>query len=523
VSATLDSSPAPIESWEVLDLLTGLVQKSLVVYEEDEQGQGRYRFLETVRQYARDRLLESGEGMAVRDRHRDWSLALAEQGLLHGESGRARLDRLERELDNLRVSLEWSTEQGEAELELRLAGALSAFWVLRSHWKEGRQRLEGALARTGLGAGKAEGVPTKARALALQGAGYLAAELGDRAAARSRLEESVRLCRELRDSDLLAWSLFHLFYVEEAEEPSVGEESVALFREVGSRVGLVFSLYRLGNWVLQKGDYALARCHYEESLAIGRELEDKQALARPLAGLGNLAWRQGDYAAARFFLEESVALRREVGDSWLAGSIVTLGGVVCEQSDYGRAAALFEESLALSREHGHKWALGASLAGLGAVARHRGDDEAARSLCEQSLAVFKELEDKRGIARALTTLGWVAHAQGDDARARLCHEESLALWRELGETWGMAACLEGLAEVAGAQGHPQRAAQLFGAAERLRDGTPMPPADRPERDRSVAAVRAALGEVAFAAAWAAGRAMSLDQAVVHALEESADA
>src|SRR5205823_7140008 len=114
---------------EVLDLLASLVEKSLVLYEERE-GEGRYRLLETVRQYARDRLLEAGEAAAVRGRHRDWFLALAEQAEpeLRGPEQVVWLERLEREHDNLRAALAWSGAQGEGEAGLRLGGALKRFW-----------------------------------------------------------------------------------------------------------------------------------------------------------------------------------------------------------------------------------------------------------------------------------------------------------------------------------------------------------------------------------------------------------
>jgi hypothetical protein len=156
------------------------------------------------------------------------------------------------------------------------------------------------------------------------------------------------------------------------------------------------------------------------------------------------------------------------------------------------------------------------------VACYQGDWDVARSLCEQGLQLYREYGgDKSGTARALSTLGRVAHAQGDEASARTCHEESLALWRELGEHRYVAGCLEAFAGVAGAEGCAERAARLFGAAERLREvtGAPLLPADRAERERSVAAVRTALGQEAFAAAWAEGRAMALERAIAYALAE----
>jgi tetratricopeptide (TPR) repeat protein len=252
--------------------------------------------------------------------------------------------------------------------------------------------------------------------------------------------------------------------------------------------------------------------------------------------LGSLAWGQADYAAARSSYEETVALRRAAGDSYLANYLNALGNVLCEQGHCEQATALFEECLQLSRERGHKRATAGALVGLGGVAGRQGDYETARSLCEQGLAIFQEVGDRWGIAQSLTSLASVAHAQCDYGRARRCREQSLVLASELEKTWGSAAslgpwsrlgnpghiaeCLEGLAGLATVGGLPERAARLFGAAQALRgDGGPArPPADQLDYDRNVAAARAALGEEAFAAAWAAGRERTREEAIRDALE-----
>src|SRR5947209_7839546 len=141
----MTSPPAAIESGEVLDLLTGLVQKSLVVFEEDAQGRGRYRLLETVRQYGRDRLLEAGEGEGIRGRHLAYFLALAEEAEPELWRDVAWSNRLESEHDNLRGALDWCVGSSP-EPALRLAGALWWFWDFRAHWTEGLRQLETALA-----------------------------------------------------------------------------------------------------------------------------------------------------------------------------------------------------------------------------------------------------------------------------------------------------------------------------------------------------------------------------------------
>jgi non-specific serine/threonine protein kinase len=193
--------------------------------------------------------------------------------------------------------------------------------------------------------------------------------------------------------------------------------------------------------------------------------------------------------------------------------------VAWAQGDHAAARPLFEESLAIRRELGDRQGIAESLNNLGEVAQAQGDHAAARALHEESLAIRRELGHRWGIAVSLNNLGTVAWAQGDHAAARALYEESLAIKRELGDKKDLAECLEGLAKVAGAQGQPQRAARLLGAAEALREaiGAPLPPADRSDHERSVAAARAALGEEGFGAAWEGGRVSSLEQAIEYAL------
>jgi non-specific serine/threonine protein kinase len=431
-----------VEDVEVLDLLTSLVEKSLVLYEAQES-EGRYRLLEPVRQYARDRQQEAGGGAAVRSRHLDFFARLAERAEpeLDGPDQVAWLDRLEQEHDNLRAALAWSGAQGRENAGLRLGGALGWFWFLRGHLGEGQERLAGLLALPGAAP------RTAARAKALKSAGWL------------------------------AWN---------------------------------------------QGDHGLARALFEESLAIFREIGNKGGIADSLVLLGGAARHQADYGTARALFEEGRAIYQELGNkAGIAGSILNLGGAAHAERDHEGARALLEGSLAIFRELGKRGHIAQSLGQLGWVARAQGDYGAARAFFEEGLAIFRELGAAVGVAWLLNGLGIVAEDQGGHGGARALLEESLAIFRARGHKRGVVADLEGLAAVTVAQGEPERAARLFGAGEGLRGamGVPLHPADRAEHDRSVAAVRAALGEAAFAAAWAAGRAMTLEQAVDFAREK----
>ena len=317
-----------IEHRDVLDLLTSLADKSLVVPEQEDT-HTRYRLLETVRQYARDLLEDSGASDAIRLRHRDYYLALAEEAdpKLKGAEQVEWLRRLEVEHENLRASLQWCLEEAAPTGGLRLCGALQRFWWTRGHLSEGRQWCTRVLGKAG-----AEG-RTGERAYALNAAGTLAVYQGDYPAARA-----------------------------------LHEEGLAIRRELGDRSGIAASLGNLGNVAVNQSDYAAAKALHEESLAIRRELGDRFGIAVRLNNLGNVALAQGDYAAAMALHEEGLAIRRELGDrSGIATSLSNLGLVVLNQGDYPAARALLEESLAIRRELGDRSGIPYSLEGLAAV------------------------------------------------------------------------------------------------------------------------------------------------------------
>ncbi|HYM71096.1 MAG TPA: tetratricopeptide repeat protein [bacterium] len=380
---------------DALDLLTGLVLKSLVVVGE-QAGQARYRFLDTVRQYACERLLESGEGDVLRSRHLGWSAQLAEtaEPELIGAGQVEWLNRLDTEHDNVRAALEWSLESGAIETGLRLASAARRFWYSRDYLAEGRRWLDALLEKSG-------GVAPARHAKALKTVGQLA-----------------------------FW----------------------------------------------QADYAYCRRVYEESLAIWRQVGNTQEVATLLGELAALAFGQGDFRTARALYQESLVIRREMGDTW---------------------------------------AIALSLHNLGRVVYREGDLTAARALMEEGLALWRGVGDKQNIAGALTNLGFVAFSRGDYVAARSLFDEGLTMQEELGDKRRIAYSLMGFAFLAAAQGHPERAARLFGAEEALREaiGAPLPRVDRSDYERIVAAARSRLGKEDFAAAWAAGRAMTLGAAI----------
>jgi predicted ATPase/DNA-binding winged helix-turn-helix (wHTH) protein len=367
-----------IEQRDALDLLTSLADKSLVVPEQ-EDAQTRYRLLETVRQYARDRLEDSGGNVAARVRHRNYYLALAEEAdpKLRGAEQTVWLRRLEQEHENLRAGLEWSLVEAGSKGGLRLCGALGRFWWTRGHCTEGRQWCTRFLCKAG-----AE-ERTRERANVLNAAGVLCYFQGDYPAARA----------------------FH-------------EESLAIRRGLGDRPGVAVSLGNLANVALHQGDYPAARALLEESLAIHRELGDRFGIAVSLSNLGNVGVNQGDYPAARALYEESLAICRELGHRFgIAASLSNLGNVAINQGDYSAARALLEESLPIGRELGDRSAIALALSNLGHVARNLGDYPAARALYVESLAIFREIGQRWGIPYSLEGLAAMVASLRDSLRA----------------------------------------------------------------------------------------------------------
>jgi tetratricopeptide (TPR) repeat protein len=198
-----------------------------------------------------------------------------------------------------------------------------------------------------------------------------------------------------------------------------------------------------------------------------------------------------------------------------------VGVTARDQGDAARAIALLEESLVRARREGNKLESAWALHGLGETALLQGEDTRALVLEQASAALFRELDAKGGLGWALHNQGYLAQHRGDYAQARAFHAESLGLFREMGQTWGIAACLAGLAGVYGGQGALEQAAQLFGAALALHEAVhegPYP-AQRREIERNMAAAGARLNAATWDAAWAEGRAMTLEQAIAYALED----
>ena len=465
---------------QVLDLLSGLFDKSLVATSEGPTGTTRYALLETLREYGRERLAHRGETDELRRRHLDFFLAVAEEAEpeLRGPEQKDWFERLDADHANLRAALKRSLISGEADSALRLTGALWWFWQVRGYHTEGRSWLNRALT-AGVDS------PPSLRIEPLIGAGMLAYLQGDG---------------------------------QEAIEPS--EEAVALSREAADSRGVIFAQWNLGEVATGSGDVERAEILYAEALAAARELDDPWLVAWCLHGFFDLP--QFDHETTVASLEEGLQLSREVGDGSLAAMMTWCLGETAEAvGDYERAAALYEQSRADSREPGFVYFEAASLTGLGFVALRVGDSARALQLGEEALDMWRKLGDSNWIVAALNLVGMAAEEQGDRSRAWVALREAVTLG-----PWGGA--LRAVATLELHTGRPERAARLLGGVDRILEGRVIgigfggviSPSQRSLFEGEVEMVREAMNEGAFEASWAEGRSMTLEDGAAYALEQT---
>jgi non-specific serine/threonine protein kinase len=470
-----------IDDWEVLDLLTRLIEKSLV--EVDIEGAGasgkpRYRMLETIREYARERLLEMKEGSETLVKLRGYFVTLAEESepcLTGPEQGKF-LARLAAEDDNLRLALDLCADpRAEPEIAWRLSGALGRYWYLRGKWFEGRKAYAEVLSRP-------EPREGAAAAGALNWAGNLAKEQGDTAQARAYLEEAL-----------------------------------AIRRRLGEPGGLANALNNLGNVLKDQDALGDARVFYEESLGIQRRLGNQSGIALALASLGALAFKQGECASAMAFCEESLGLYRRLGNrAAIATTLNNLGAFAESCGELKRAMGYLDESLSICRETGDSRIVAASLNNLGQIAEDAGDLPRARSYYEEGLATVRKLGNRKGIAIFLNNLGEVLTREGNYPRARQVLQESLAIFRTLNDLTTLPSLLHSLAMLAAEEGDDPRAARILAAADAHRKSADPHPANG---ETHADAVRVRLKSFC-GSEWDAGAVLTLDEAVRFALDDS---
>jgi predicted ATPase/class 3 adenylate cyclase len=431
----------PLTPEDVLDLLASLVDKSLVMPEETDDGT-RYRTLETIRDYARVKLIERGELQAASERHCNYYFVMAKAGNrgLQGAEQPDWIRRLEAELDNLRAAIAYALEGGgDPIIAVKIEVALQGFRILRGYATEGRGNVRAMLA---LPAIQAMDI-AKAHTL------YVGAALADSQSDDWEAERMLETCLALR-------------------------------RDIGNQVDIAATLSTLAAVRLRLGDATRARAGETEALAIFRQLGDRSGEAIALLHLGEVCVHTGADDEAREFLEQSLAIAREVAYQETESD--------CERM-------------------------------LGQIALENSDLAAARGLFGRALEVCTSAGNKRGAAVALWWLGKVDIATGDTAAAQERLGEALRSFQSFEMNAEMLGCLEDHARLARSLGFAEEAVRLYAAVAAVREKLvlPRPPrSDRRWRD-DVEALRHALGDAAFDAAWADGQRWEIKEAVRRAL------
>ena len=360
------------------DGLSSLVDKNLIQRSERAESEPRFTMLETIREYAFERLCDAGEEPASRQAQAAYCLVFAEEGNpeLSPADRAGWLARCDLEMDNFRSALDWLLESQDLGWGLRLSMALFRFWDMREHLIEGRARLETVLRLAGAGY-------SRERARIAQFLGAFATAQGDFAAAEGFLEQSL-----------------------------------ALYEKLDDRWGIATALNAQGVSERDRGDYAAAQDSFERSLARWRTLPDRLAIARCLHNLANVLKVRGDYSRAQTALREATAIFREVGDpSGAAWAISQQGDIARAQGDAAVARDFYERALSAFREAGDRWGSARSLADLGHICGEQGEYPAAHAAYRESLQIFAALGHRRGIARALEGFACLAVERGQAARA----------------------------------------------------------------------------------------------------------
>jgi non-specific serine/threonine protein kinase len=401
-------SGADLAPGDVLDLLSGLVAKSLVLTGEPADAV-RYGLLETLREYAAEKLREAGEEALLRERHAAWHLTLAERAEpeLIGPCQDAWLNRLEGDRENLRASQRWAVERGDVETVARLGAALWRFWWARADAADAREWMTTIVPLA------EQTPPSPAVVRALDGAGRVAGALADFPTCRLLLDAGLAVARQLGDRHLLATLL-----------DSRGRQSFV------------------------EGHYAEARPHLNECLAILRELGDRHGLARVLSHLGFLEYLENRQEAARALYHDGLKMARAVGDpNAVAELLDSTARTFQAEGDLDAALSSYQEAEALLREIGQSHRLAMVLNNLGSVHIRRGELGAARACLGEALSLSEKIGNRRRLAFTLASVATLAAVSGEPERAIRLHTMAADAVAEMGASLAQPMCEDSAREL----------------------------------------------------------------------------
>ena len=478
---TLESAESVCDNPKTLDLLAHLVDKSLVTVDFEHSDEPRYYLLETIRQYAYEKLIESGEIHQIQVRHLDYFLKLAQKAEpeLYGQDQLQWLQKLEDEQENLHAALEWSLK-ADIPAGRQLAGALWWHWDIRGQISEGYKWLMLMIA-----SGSDNRNSTYAKLLAQAG-----------------------------------WSAGLLGFPEKKKE--FAEKSLALYQELGDKVGIAIPLITLGSVATRNSDYGLATQLLHESLNSFELAQNKWGIAFVGSMLGTTAEDQGNFEQAQMFYQESLESFRSIRDKeGIAWALYLMGGLAHRQEDYDRAIELYEEALKVERVIKSKPVLSWILNALSVLLIHCGNYERARVLLEEAVDIQRKMGNQEPLCYSLQLMGWDARIQGDYRKAQKLYSESLLMSQQLSNEGSTAECLVHVGLLAATRASLEKFVLLLGMAAGIvpEIQSELNPFYRTETEKYITNARAVLGEEGYSATYEAGKQISLDEAITYALKE----
>jgi len=509
--------------FDILDLMTRLVDKSLINVEHSA-GESRYRRLETIRQYAREALLNSEETAAFRDRHLEYFLTYAETAKvkLGGREQEAWLAQLETEHDNLRAALEWSLET-KPEFGLRIAAALIDFWDTRGYLNEGRRWLDKTLQAT------ASLAPDPTRVDVLLGAMAFAIRQSELDVSKKILAEGLALARAIDYKKGIARGLTAQGIVAEFFDgdltgaEALYNEALTFYREAGDRLAIGQALGPIASCALKRYDFVRSENLYSESLRLFREVENEREIAGALGNLAEAALAQRNYPKAQNFAAESLALYQALADKHGVATALRSSSIARHnRGDLAQARVESEQSAAIFRELSDRGCLLLALAALARQLHHLGELPHAADVIREARMFLNEVGQEMIATGVFDVYGRVALAQGDLEQARKQFADGLRFQQNIKDAHFVPSLLEGMACVMIATAEYPDAVKLLGAASALREekGLPLMQIERAEYDQAFAALKSKVDDASLQNLWNEGFAMSIEEAAQFALEKS---
>jgi non-specific serine/threonine protein kinase len=507
---------------EATDRLSALVDKSLVSRKDGSSGEPRFFLLELIREFALEKLIESGDFSATRKAHLATFIDLAERAEpnLTGADQSTWSAALKDDHDNLREALAQVDPGTEGEQALRLGAALWRFWIMQGHLREGRARLSAVIALSG--ASK----PSQARARVLHGLGTIVFTLLGFAAARPILEEALATCRALDYRKGLALTLNSLGFVRIHLGDYEGalatcSEGLALNRELGEMRGTAVALNNLGWLTNHTGQFKDSVAYFEESLEYRRNVKDPRGVGFALI---NMAWSLiwwGRFDRARVNLHEAEEVVRSLDDAQIPPWAVEMRGYLhLAKGEFDEAVRLLQDSLPAWRKIGNPYGTAICLVPLGEALAELGRSDDARPALDEAMKIFEEMLSPWGTSWGHLALGRLAEREGDGESARGRYRQALRGSFGLRHRWRATGSLESLARVLG-PGDEAKAVRLLGASERSREemDAPILPRDHTAMREARERLRKKLGAEGYDGAVSEGRGLSLEAAVEIALSE----